>query len=48
MQGVYFLPVESQVTEGEELSLMVCHDDYSLWYSLQPRRYSLLRRMYTL
>lgn len=27
---------------------MVCHDDYSLWYSLQPRRYSLLRRMYTL
>uniref|UniRef100_A0AAX7VRL6 Protein arginine N-methyltransferase n=1 Tax=Astatotilapia calliptera TaxID=8154 RepID=A0AAX7VRL6_ASTCA len=37
MQSVYFLPVESQVTEGEELSLMVCHDDYSLWYSLQPR-----------
>uniref|UniRef100_A0A669C4M9 Protein arginine N-methyltransferase n=1 Tax=Oreochromis niloticus TaxID=8128 RepID=A0A669C4M9_ORENI len=36
MQSVYFLPVESQVTEGEELSLMVCHDDYSLWYSLQP------------
>uniref|UniRef100_A0AAX7SIB8 Protein arginine N-methyltransferase n=1 Tax=Astatotilapia calliptera TaxID=8154 RepID=A0AAX7SIB8_ASTCA len=35
MQSVYFLPVESQVTEGEELSLMVCHDDYSLWYSLQ-------------
>uniref|UniRef100_A0A3Q4MAD1 Protein arginine N-methyltransferase 7 n=1 Tax=Neolamprologus brichardi TaxID=32507 RepID=A0A3Q4MAD1_NEOBR len=33
--SVYFLPVESQVTEGEELSLMVCHDDYSLWYSLQ-------------
>ncbi|XP_005751263.1 protein arginine N-methyltransferase 7 [Pundamilia nyererei] len=37
MQSLYFLPVESQVTEGEELSLMVCHDDYSLWYSLQPR-----------
>uniref|UniRef100_A0A3B4F5J2 Protein arginine N-methyltransferase n=1 Tax=Pundamilia nyererei TaxID=303518 RepID=A0A3B4F5J2_9CICH len=35
MQSLYFLPVESQVTEGEELSLMVCHDDYSLWYSLQ-------------
>uniref|UniRef100_A0A3B4TDD7 Protein arginine N-methyltransferase n=1 Tax=Seriola dumerili TaxID=41447 RepID=A0A3B4TDD7_SERDU len=24
-----------QVTEGEELSLTVCHDDYSLWYSLR-------------
>ncbi|KAI3371727.1 hypothetical protein L3Q82_024284, partial [Scortum barcoo] len=36
MQSVYFLPVESRVTEGEELSLTVCHDDYSLWYSLQP------------
>ncbi|GAA6221228.1 protein arginine N-methyltransferase 7 [Lates japonicus] len=35
MQSVYFLPVESRVTEGEELSLTVCHDDYSLWYSLQ-------------
>lgn len=39
MQSVYFLPVESQVTEGEELSLTVCHDDYSLWYSLQSHRY---------
>uniref|UniRef100_A0A8C9XEY6 Protein arginine N-methyltransferase n=1 Tax=Sander lucioperca TaxID=283035 RepID=A0A8C9XEY6_SANLU len=36
MQSVYFLPVESRVREGEELSLTVCHDDYSLWYSLQP------------
>ncbi|XP_061577225.1 protein arginine N-methyltransferase 7 [Cololabis saira] len=35
MQSVYFLPVESRVTRGEELSLTVCHDDYSLWYSLQ-------------
>ncbi|KAM7396311.1 hypothetical protein PAMP_019360 [Pampus punctatissimus] len=35
MQSVYFLPVETKVTEGEELSLTVCHDDYSLWYSLQ-------------
>uniref|UniRef100_A0A3B4WNK7 Protein arginine N-methyltransferase n=1 Tax=Seriola lalandi dorsalis TaxID=1841481 RepID=A0A3B4WNK7_SERLL len=35
MQSVYFLPVESRVTEGEELSLTVCHDDYSLWYSLR-------------
>ncbi|CAG5958356.1 unnamed protein product [Menidia menidia] len=36
MQSVYFLPAESRVSEGEELSLTVCHDDYSLWYSLQP------------
>ncbi|KAM4618369.1 protein arginine N-methyltransferase 7 [Polymixia lowei] len=35
MQSVYFLPAERRVTEGEELSLTVCHDDYSLWYSLQ-------------
>lgn len=38
MQSVYFLSAERQVTEGEELSLTVCHDDYSLWYSLQPHR----------
>ncbi|XP_072242669.1 protein arginine N-methyltransferase 7 [Leuresthes tenuis] len=35
MQSVYFLPVESRVSEGDELSLTVCHDDYSLWYSLR-------------
>lgn len=38
MQSVYFLPVETRVTKGEELSLTVCHDDYSLWYSLQSHR----------
>lgn len=38
MQSVYFLPVERRVAEGEELSLTVSHDDYSLWYSLQPDR----------
>uniref|UniRef100_A0A3P9N3X2 Protein arginine N-methyltransferase n=1 Tax=Poecilia reticulata TaxID=8081 RepID=A0A3P9N3X2_POERE len=38
MQSVYFLPAERQVAEREELSLTVCHDDYSLWYSLQPHR----------
>ncbi|XP_029010518.1 protein arginine N-methyltransferase 7 isoform X2 [Betta splendens] len=37
MQSVYFLPVERQVAAGEELSLTVCHDDYSLWYSLQSQ-----------
>uniref|UniRef100_A0A8C8IA03 Protein arginine N-methyltransferase 7 n=1 Tax=Oncorhynchus tshawytscha TaxID=74940 RepID=A0A8C8IA03_ONCTS len=40
MQSVYFLPVERRVAEGEELSLTVSHDDYSLWYSLQPDRVS--------
>lgn len=40
MQSVYFLPVEGRVTAGEELSLTVCHDDYSLWYSLQSHRYN--------
>ena len=38
MQSVYFLSAEKRVTEGEELSLTVCHDDYSLWYSLQSDR----------
>ncbi|KAF7650388.1 hypothetical protein LDENG_00126730 [Lucifuga dentata] len=37
MQSVYFLPMERRVKEGEELSLTVCHDNYSLWYSLQTR-----------
>ncbi|XP_062317221.1 protein arginine N-methyltransferase 7 [Osmerus eperlanus] len=34
MQSVYFLPAERTVVQGEELSLTVSHDDYSLWYSL--------------
>ncbi|XP_037396614.1 protein arginine N-methyltransferase 7 [Pygocentrus nattereri] len=34
MQSVYFLPAERRVCEGEELSLSVSHDDYSLWYNL--------------
>lgn len=38
MQSVYFLPEESRVAEGEQLSLTVCHDDYSLWYGLQTHR----------
>lgn len=38
MQSVYFLPEESSVAEGEELSLTVCHDAYSLWFSLEPLR----------
>ncbi|XP_077371640.1 protein arginine N-methyltransferase 7 [Festucalex cinctus] len=37
MQSVYFLPAERKVAEGEDLSLTVCHDDYSLWCSIQSR-----------
>lgn len=37
MQSVYFLPAEENVSEGEELNLVVSHDDYSLWYSLTQR-----------
>ncbi|XP_026166378.1 protein arginine N-methyltransferase 7 isoform X3 [Mastacembelus armatus] len=47
MQSVYFLPMESRVTAGEELSLTVCHDDYSLWYSLQSHRYNSQRDLQT-
>uniref|UniRef100_A0A8C9WPK5 Protein arginine N-methyltransferase n=1 Tax=Scleropages formosus TaxID=113540 RepID=A0A8C9WPK5_SCLFO len=36
MQSVYFLPAEERVMEGDECSLTVSHDDYSLWFSLQP------------
>ncbi|MFT7816880.1 protein arginine N-methyltransferase 7 isoform X2 [Arapaima gigas] len=38
MQSVYFLPGEERVTEGEVLQLTVSHDDYSLWFSLEPHR----------
>ena len=37
MQSVYFLPAEMGVREGEEVSLTVSHDDYSLWYGLSSR-----------
>ncbi|XP_047451239.1 protein arginine N-methyltransferase 7 [Mugil cephalus] len=38
MQSVYFLPAEVEVTEGDELVLTGCHDDYSLWFNLQTQR----------
>ncbi|CAL1586982.1 unnamed protein product [Knipowitschia caucasica] len=34
MQSVYFLPEQSSVSRGQDLTLTVSHDDYSLWYSL--------------
>ncbi|XP_051916832.1 protein arginine N-methyltransferase 7 isoform X1 [Hippocampus zosterae] len=35
MQSVYFLPAECKATKGQELTLTVYHDDFSLWYSLK-------------
>ncbi|MEQ2197430.1 hypothetical protein XENOCAPTIV_029296, partial [Xenoophorus captivus] len=35
--SVYFLPVETQVAEQEELSLTVCHDDYSLLQDVRAK-----------
>ncbi|KAM8860586.1 protein arginine N-methyltransferase 7 isoform 2-T2 [Synchiropus picturatus] len=35
MQSVYFLPEATRVSEGDRLSLTVCHDDYSLWFGLR-------------
>uniref|UniRef100_A0A8C9TUM5 Protein arginine N-methyltransferase n=1 Tax=Scleropages formosus TaxID=113540 RepID=A0A8C9TUM5_SCLFO len=37
MQSVYFLPAEERVMEGDECSLTVSHDDYSLWFSLHEK-----------
>nr|CAH7724015.1 unnamed protein product [Callosobruchus chinensis] len=34
MQAVYYLPKELKVTKGQELGLISCHDEYSLWFNL--------------
>ncbi|XP_056630627.1 protein arginine N-methyltransferase 7 [Diorhabda sublineata] len=34
MQAVYYLPEEVKVEKGEEIHLICCHDEYSLWFSL--------------
>ncbi|XP_062402866.1 protein arginine N-methyltransferase 7 [Sardina pilchardus] len=44
MQSVYFLPAETTVREGEEVSLIVNHDDYSLWYNLSSSQQSSVER----
>ncbi|XP_071065219.1 protein arginine N-methyltransferase 7 isoform X2 [Dasypus novemcinctus] len=36
MQCVYFLPQEQPVAQGSALCLVAHHDDYCMWYSLQP------------
>ncbi|CAH1124850.1 unnamed protein product [Ceutorhynchus assimilis] len=34
MQAVYYLPQEVKVKKDQELHLISCHDEYSLWFNL--------------
>ncbi|CAH1994858.1 unnamed protein product [Acanthoscelides obtectus] len=34
MQAVYYLPKELPVNKGQEISLISCHDEFSLWFNL--------------
>ncbi|XP_018575753.1 protein arginine N-methyltransferase 7 [Anoplophora glabripennis] len=34
MQAVYYLPNEVRVKKGQEVHLISCHDEYSLWFNL--------------
>lgn len=36
MQAVYYLPKEMDVQEGQEVNLISCHDEFSLWFNLRP------------
>ncbi|XP_066254433.1 protein arginine N-methyltransferase 7 [Euwallacea similis] len=33
MQAVYYLPQEVDVKQGQEIHLISCHDEYSLWFN---------------
>ncbi|XP_067002543.2 protein arginine N-methyltransferase 7 isoform X2 [Anabrus simplex] len=35
LQAVYYLPQEVEVKQGEELTLISSHDEYSLWFNLR-------------
>lgn len=35
MQAVYYFPKEISVKQGEEINLISCHDEYSLWFNLK-------------
>lgn len=35
MQAIYYLPKEIDVREGEEINLISCHDEFSLWFNLR-------------
>lgn len=34
MQAVYYLPTEVKVKKNQEIHLISCHDEYSLWFNL--------------
>nr|XP_033328864.1 protein arginine N-methyltransferase 7-like isoform X1 [Megalopta genalis]XP_033328865.1 protein arginine N-methyltransferase 7-like isoform X2 [Megalopta genalis] len=34
VQAIYHLPVETSIVAGREISLIGCHDEYSLWFDL--------------
>ncbi|XP_040298832.1 protein arginine N-methyltransferase 7 isoform X3 [Herpailurus yagouaroundi] len=46
MQCVYFLPQEEPVVQGSSIYLVVHHDDYCVWYSLQRTSPEKDRRVY--
>lgn len=35
MQAVYYFPKELSLTKGTEATLILCHDEYSLWFYLE-------------
>lgn len=35
MQAIYYFPQEMQVKEKEEIHLISCHDEFSLWFNLK-------------
>lgn len=34
MQAIYYLPKEIDVKKGDEINLISCHDEFSLWFNL--------------
>ncbi|XP_065160684.1 protein arginine N-methyltransferase 7 isoform X2 [Atheta coriaria] len=35
MQAIYYFPKELKVSQGSEVSLISCHDEYSLWFNIK-------------
>ncbi|KAK9882087.1 hypothetical protein WA026_018933 [Henosepilachna vigintioctopunctata] len=35
MQAVYYFPNEMEFSSGDELNLLSCHDEYSLWFNIK-------------
>lgn len=34
MQAIYYLPTPVDVRQNDELSLISCHDEFSLWFNV--------------